>query len=188
MNLAYNFSLFSKYEFAKNIIYALKVIKAQVVYFADVVCSLILISRKRSSAKLHTIRLFNKDNFVKHKKSDTLFIVASGSSLNSLSVHQWDIIQACDVLTFNHSYMLDVKPTYYLCYLSDDECMSKIGSDLHSIDEYHSTPKLFTPDSPIYFKQSIGLINLVFQILYSRRLFGFLPAIIRILGSNSGAC
>ncbi len=167
MFLVSNSRRFSRSEFAKNIFYAAKIIKAQIVYSVDVLCSLILISRKPYSGKKHTLNLFNKNNLIKHKKSDTLFILASGFSLNTLSDHQWEIIQACDVLTFNHSYMVNVKASYYLCELADDATMSKIGSDLYSISEYDNLPKLFTPDSPNILQainrfNKLSLINSIF--------------------------
>lgn len=139
---------FPRSEFAKNIFYAAKVLKSQITYSTDVLCSLIFISRKCYAGKKHANKLFNRNNLIKNKKSDTLFILGSGFSLNTISDHQWEIIQACDVLTFNHSYMANVQATYYLCELADDMTMSKIGSDLYSINDYDNVPKLFTPEAP----------------------------------------
>ena len=67
-------------------------------------------------------------------------------------------------------------PTYYLCELADYTIMSKIGSDLYSISEYHDVPKFFTPDSPNILK-AISRFNIIFQILYLHQLFGSHPAI-----------
>ena len=160
-------SYFTWSEFAKHIFYAAKVIKVQFIYFTDILCSKILISRNRYESPSYTISLFNKKSLTRHKKSDTLFILASGFSLNTLSDYQWKIIQSCDVLTFNHSYMLNVNPTYYLCELADYTIMSKIGSDLYSISEYHDVPKFFTPDSPNILK-AISRFN---KISFSNSIF-----------------
>ena len=138
----------SKTVLCDNLFYALKVLKVQVVYFTDVFCSLLLISRKSSVNQKQRLKLFNRNDLIKYKKSDTLFILGSGFSLNTITDDQWRIIQAGDVLTFNHSYMVDIRANYYICELADESTMSKITSDLCSIRAYDNVPKLFKPETP----------------------------------------
>ena len=52
----------------ENLFYALKVLKVQVVYFTDVFCSLLLISRKSSVNQKQRLKLSNKNDLIKYKK------------------------------------------------------------------------------------------------------------------------
>lgn len=154
-------------EVFKNLFYAAKVAKAHITYFSDFLCSLVLIPRRRYSGQKQAFNPINNSNLFKRKNSNTLFILGSGFSLNSLSHHQWRIIQSCDILTFNYTYMVDIKPTYYLCELADQSIMSKIAADLNSISDYNDVPKLFKPIHPNIIQainrfNKLNLLNSIF--------------------------
>lgn len=54
-----------------------------------------------------------RENLIPYKKSDTLFIIGSGSSLNTLTPHDWKIIKNHDSIGFNFSILHEHTPTYY---------------------------------------------------------------------------
>lgn len=55
----------------------------------------------------------------KHKKSNTLFLLGSGPSINAISAEQWKHIAACDSLGWNFWLYHEFAPTYYFFELSD---------------------------------------------------------------------
>lgn len=56
-----------------------------------------------------------------HKRSDTIFILASGSSINNISSEQWKFIKKHDSLGFNKWLYHDHVPTYYCLETSDKQ-------------------------------------------------------------------
>jgi hypothetical protein len=55
----------------------------------------------------------NYENLIKYKKSDTLFILGSGASINEISSKQWEEIKKHDSLAFNLFVLHNFVPTYY---------------------------------------------------------------------------
>ena len=53
-----------------------------------------------------------------YKTSDTVFILGSGPSINSLSRQDWKQISSCDSIGFNFWYVHDFVPTIYVFQLS----------------------------------------------------------------------
>jgi hypothetical protein len=77
--------------------------------------------------------LLSKEEFIATKSSDTLALLGSGYSINSISRFGWEyIINECDSIAFNYFYKykrIDIIPTYYL------------------IDEHGVNPKKITPNT-----------------------------------------
>jgi len=63
----------------------------------------------------HGVKTIDKLNFQKYKKSDTMFILGSGSSVNKFTNKHWDIISDNDSLGLNFWIAHDFIPTFY-CY------------------------------------------------------------------------
>lgn len=57
--------------------------------------------------------LASREKLQEFKTSDRLFVLGSGSSVNSLAPSQWDTIGAADSLGFNFFLVHDFIPTYY---------------------------------------------------------------------------
>jgi hypothetical protein len=53
------------------------------------------------------------ETILKHKKSDTLFILGSGPSINLIKPDEWAHIAQCDSVGFNRWMAHDFIPTYY---------------------------------------------------------------------------
>ncbi len=53
------------------------------------------------------------DNLIRFKKSETLYILGSGKSINAVSASQWRKIQQADSLGFNLFFAHDFVPTLY---------------------------------------------------------------------------
>ncbi len=54
-----------------------------------------------------------RDNMLRYKTCDTLFVLASGPSINDITPEQWDTIAACDSIGFNYFFLHSHVPTYY---------------------------------------------------------------------------
>tara|TARA_B100000949_G_scaffold181851_1_gene163075 strand:+ start:8 stop:985 length:978 start_codon:yes stop_codon:yes gene_type:complete len=66
----------------------------------------------RILAKLKGHRLI--DNYTdQKKKSDTVFIVGSGESINDLSEKEWDIIKRHNIIGLNYSFVHPIVPDYF---------------------------------------------------------------------------
>jgi hypothetical protein len=63
----------------------------------------------------HGVKTIDNLNFQKYKKSDTMFILGSGSSVNKFTNKHWDIISDNDSLGLNFWIAHDFIPTFY-CY------------------------------------------------------------------------
>ncbi len=61
-------------------------------------------------------RILNQIDLSQYKKSDKLFVIGSGYSLNSITKNQWDEINRNDKFGFNFSFLnKDHIPTFYSC-------------------------------------------------------------------------
>jgi len=54
------------------------------------------------------------DKLINHKSADKLFVLGSGSSINNLSVEQWDEISCHDSVGINRWFYHDFVPRFYL--------------------------------------------------------------------------
>ena len=63
----------------------------------------------------HGVNTIDNLNVQEYKKSDTIFIMGSGSSINTISEDQWNIISKNDSLGLNFWIIHDFIPTFY-CY------------------------------------------------------------------------
>lgn len=66
------------------------------------------------------------------KKSDTLFILGSGASVDDYNKKQWNDIQNCDSLGFNFWILHDIVPTYYMFELPRDE--NNLNDFIHNLN------------------------------------------------------
>ncbi len=55
-----------------------------------------------------------QDDILNHKKSDTIFLLGSGPSINQISDEMWKEIGECDSIGFNYWFINDFIPTYYM--------------------------------------------------------------------------
>lgn len=107
-------------------------------------------------------RYFTNKSFQK-KRSDTLFILASGSSLSKLTSAQWDLISSHDVFTFNYGYLLNVEPDFYMLELdlvseNGDRFLLSILEDLNLLfSNAYRANVIFKPMVPNIFKTLASL-------------------------------
>jgi hypothetical protein len=66
-----------------------------------------------SLKSVYNFRKLNELPIKRYKTSDTIFIMASGSSISSYSKDNWDIIKSHDSIGFNFWPVHDFIPTYY---------------------------------------------------------------------------
>lgn len=99
---------------------------------------------------------FLDDGFRRFKKSDTLFILGSGPSINAINTDQWDEIKSHDSLGFNFWFVHEFIPTFYfLQFTSSIELRDSIVSALSDKYEgYRNVPFILRGN---YFAES-GLI------------------------------
>ena len=60
------------------------------------------------------LETFSVHDFLSNKKSDTIFVLGSGSSINRLTREQWQIISSNDSIGFNFWLLHDFIPNYYV--------------------------------------------------------------------------
>ena len=65
---------------------------------------------KNKNVKLQYVK---KEDWLRYKTSDTLFIFGSGPSINEIKSSQWDIIRKHDTMGLNHALLVKEKMTYY---------------------------------------------------------------------------
>ncbi|MFU2109639.1 hypothetical protein ACLRAH_03740 [Glaesserella parasuis] len=70
---------------------------------------------------MNRLKSINQINFEELKKSDTLFILGSGSSINDLSSSDWEHISKHDSVGFNFWFLHDFVPSYYVYEESLDQ-------------------------------------------------------------------
>ena len=61
------------------------------------------------------------DKLFEYKKSDTLFILGSGPSINRITEEQWQHIRQHDSFGFNYWMLHDFVPTYYMFQMPEDQ-------------------------------------------------------------------
>lgn len=97
---------------------------------------------------------FNK----KYKNSSTLFILGSGSSVNSYNENKWDTIRNHDSIGLNFWPIHDFTPDYYTFELPREERMRNCLYELLNIksDEYSDVPILLKNISTLSNEIEIG--------------------------------
>lgn len=79
------------------------------------------------------------DEILRYKKSDTIFILGSGPSINDISEQQWNVIGKHDSIGFNWWLAHDFVPGFYM-FQSAREGMLNILRDKHQ--QYEKVPFL----------------------------------------------
>lgn len=104
-------------------------------------------------AKKRGFRIAIKENLIKYKTSNTLFILGSGPSINDISEDQWAHISSCDSIGFNWFLVHSHVPTYYHMELSKKdvdlfkECYEEKSLDFKKIPmifNLHHLPDVFS--------------------------------------------
>jgi hypothetical protein len=100
-------------------------------------------------------KCIDKSKLLEYKSSDTLFVLASGNSINEISDAEWKVINKNDSIGLNRWPVHDFVPTYYAFELPDPEYeeMQQTFLDLleYRKDAYSDTPTIIkdlsrTPD------------------------------------------
>jgi hypothetical protein len=106
LGLFYGFFL----RFSKRNIFGSSKGKAYLNYFAEAEVKNVFF---KLHARFRGYKLI--DNYKdSKKKSDTIFILGSGESINDLTSAQWDLIKSKNILGLNYSFVHDVIPDYHL--------------------------------------------------------------------------
>lgn len=79
------------------------------------------------------------DDILKYKKSDTIFILGSGPSINDITEQQWNVIANHDSIGFNWWFVHDFVPSFYMFQSAHDK-MLNILRDKHQ--QYENVPFL----------------------------------------------
>lgn len=70
--------------------------------------------RVRKLTQTWKVKPLSALNISHYKKSDTLFVLGSGESINKLGLDAWDVIKRNDTVGFNYWLIHDFVPTYYV--------------------------------------------------------------------------
>lgn len=70
--------------------------------------------------KKYKLKIFNDLDISQYKKSDTLFVLGSGASINQITEKQWGEIRSHDSIGFNFWLLHNFVPTYYVFELPRD--------------------------------------------------------------------
>jgi len=98
--------------------------------------------RSRYFAIRHGVKIFSDRRLLEHKKSDTLFVLGSGGSINMLTKDEWKEIGRCDSVGLNFWVLHDFVPTYY-CFeeARDGDRRDIFYKTLASrVEEFRNTP------------------------------------------------
>ncbi len=72
------------------------------------------------------------NNILKYKKSDVVFILGSGPSINEISEEEWSHINSCDSIGFNYWFAHEFVPSLYV-FQAPNNRMLNILSDKHTL-------------------------------------------------------
>ncbi len=84
------------------------------------------------------------ETILKHKKSDTLFILGSGPSINLIKPDEWEHIAQCDSVGFNRWMAHDFIPTYYFIQFANSGPLLRLYRNRSP--EYKNVPLLIRGD------------------------------------------
>jgi hypothetical protein len=79
------------------------------------------------------------DQILTYKKSDTVFILGSGPSINLISDTQWEVIKKNDSIGFNFSFVHDFVPSLYV-YQHEESLLKAFKQEFH---KYKGVPVLW---------------------------------------------
>jgi hypothetical protein len=113
---------------------------------------------------------FSELNLKNYKKSETVFILGSGSSINQLRDHQWDIIASSDSIGFNFWLIHDFIPSLFFFELPRDLDRRMILSKLlnKKSRDYQETPIVV---KKVFGHEKEGLLDFIPQKIYSNIFF-----------------
>jgi hypothetical protein len=95
----------------------------------------------KAHAKLKRVRLINKYVDTK-KKSDTVFILGSGESINDLEKQDWDFIKKHNIIGLNYSFIHAVIPDYHLMEMIPHKGMQQFFCEI-TRDRYKDVDMFF---------------------------------------------
>lgn len=108
----------------------------------------ILFKREINAQKINDLN--EKELAAKAKKTEVLFVLGSGSSINRLSQKNWDYIRLHDSFGFNHWVCHEFVPDFYMFEVPRDRATKNIL--IHNLqcvwEEYSAIPKILKPLSP----------------------------------------
>lgn len=102
-----------------------------------------LINLYQYQKQLYTINLLCKIRNIKNfydfecqrlKKSDTIFILGSGSSINDITSFEWDFIQKHDTFGFNFWHIHEFIPDFYSFEFSEHENAERFSVKVHNLN------------------------------------------------------
>lgn len=82
-------------------------------------------------------------SFMPMKRSDTLFILGSGPSINELSARHFDVIAAADSIGFNYWLAHDFVPRFFMFQLPPKDPQPMLDLARLRREDYRDTPFLF---------------------------------------------
>lgn len=97
----------------KSIITRFSSKKADDRYFRFTIEEMVNLHERNLSLKKQLGGDFVNDGIINYKKSNKLFILGSGPSINEINTEQWDEISKHDSFGFNFSFLHDFVPTFY---------------------------------------------------------------------------
>ena len=117
---------------------------------------------KNSNVKYKVVKT---ENWKDYKKSDTIFLLGSGPSINNISSSDWDIINEHDSMGLNHVFLTKKRMTYYLC-----------GYEKHA---YKIFKKIFTPEIRSIYKDTLWFqpLHSMYRLYHPRTIPEFFPEI-----------
>lgn len=92
--------------------------------------------------KKYKLKILNDLDISQYKKSNTLFVLGSGASINQITDKQWGEIRSHDSIGFNLWLIHDFVPTYYVFELTNDKESKPI---FYKILRYKATAYKNTP-------------------------------------------
>ena len=139
-----------------------------------------LTQQTQKTMKLEGLRTLSDLDFVKLKKSDTLFILGSGASVNELSDQDWHYIASCNSVGFNywmaHPFVPDLyftEPLIFSLASEDFQALSEARKDAYSITPLILNYKEWNPQAEVYLTKKFPQVlvqNLYYYAPYNLRL------------------
>jgi|Wag4MinimDraft_7_1082656.scaffolds.fasta_scaffold00206_4 hypothetical protein len=124
--------------------------------------------------KNNNLKKLEELNISSHKKSDTLFILGSGASINDFSDDDWDIISNNNSIGFNFWLIHDFVPDFYCFEPPPNELRNDVFYKLLNLkrNEYNDIPFILRHPSNINFKEIPNNIIDNLYLPYTQRIYG----------------
>jgi hypothetical protein len=94
----------------------------------------------RTQARQAGFTVANRNNLIRYKTSDTLFILGSGPSINAISEEEWKVIAQHNSIGFNYFLAHPFVPTYYHMELRPEDMEMFRGCYSQRRDAYRNIP------------------------------------------------